>query len=69
MIFRVEVNNIHLPKLARGLDYTGEAGDFKAFVENYIIDRLKDVAKHGASLEHLDSINTALDTDITPTTL
>lgn len=66
MTFRVEVNNVHLPILARGFDYTGAPGDFKAFVEQYIIKKLKDVAKHGASLERLDAINAALDTDIIP---
>lgn len=45
MIFKVEVNNVHLTRLAKSMGYNGAPGDFKAFVERWIVDRFKENVK------------------------
>lgn len=69
MIFKVEVNNTHVPRLAKALGYNGDAAGVKDFIEHYIVTEFRAVVwdKIVEEQKALIDSNTLLpDTDIQP---
>lgn len=66
MIFKVEVANQHLTRLAKAMNFTGQQSEFKAFVENQIVEDFKAKVRLSMVNERAEEIQVQDIPDITP---
>lgn len=73
MIFKVEVNNTHLPRIAKALGYSGppiiqDPAAFKAFVEGWVVSNFREFVRAAIVQEKFEqTVQTELpDSDIAP---